>query len=148
MHCTLEHIKSSSCSPLNLHPRVLVASIPSKVRCQILITLQNPLTPRSRQRRNLLRLTAKSTQFGKRTFTSWLIESAGTVPLQRRKDFPDGQVDNAEVMHKLLEVRRMRWLLAVGLTLFAGSRIWRCSMSLSGRHESVPPHHCAFEDRW
>ena len=56
------------------------------------------------QRRNLLRLTAKSTQFGKKTFTSWLIESAGTLPLQRRKDFPDGHVDNSEVMLKLLEV--------------------------------------------
>lgn len=57
------------------------------------------------KRRNLLRLTAKSTQFGKRTFTSWLIESAGTVPLQRRKDFADGKVDNSVVMQKLLEVR-------------------------------------------
>ncbi|GJE94486.1 PlsC domain-containing protein [Phanerochaete sordida] len=63
---------------------VMVATVPSK-------------------RRDLLRLTAKSTQFGKRTFTSWLIESAGTVPLQRRKDFPDGKVNNTEVMEKLLE---------------------------------------------
>lgn len=56
------------------------------------------------QRRNLLRLTAKSTQFGKKTLTSWLIESAGTVPLQRRKDYIDGQVDNTEAMSKLMEV--------------------------------------------
>lgn len=56
------------------------------------------------QRRNLLRLTAKSTQFGKKTFTSWLIESAGTVPLQRRKDFENGEVDNSAVMEKLMEV--------------------------------------------
>ncbi|KAK7692597.1 hypothetical protein QCA50_004229 [Cerrena zonata] len=55
------------------------------------------------KRRNLLRLTAKSTQFGKKTFTSWLIESAGTVPLQRRKDFENGQVDNSGVMEKLME---------------------------------------------
>ncbi|KAF7376296.1 PlsC domain-containing protein [Mycena sanguinolenta] len=54
--------------------------------------------------RNLLRLTAKATQFGRRTFTSWLIESAGTVPLKRRKDYDDGiQVDNTEVMEKLME---------------------------------------------
>ncbi|KAF9812554.1 hypothetical protein IEO21_06144 [Rhodonia placenta] len=53
--------------------------------------------------RNLLRLTAKSTQFGKKTFTSWLIESAGTVPIKRRKDFPDGQADNTPVMLKLME---------------------------------------------
>ncbi|OBZ70958.1 hypothetical protein A0H81_09023 [Grifola frondosa] len=55
------------------------------------------------RRRNLLRLTAKSTQFGKRTFTSWLIESAGTVPLKRRKDFGNGQVDNSAVMLHLIE---------------------------------------------
>ncbi|KAL4254288.1 Phospholipid/glycerol acyltransferase domain-containing protein [Abortiporus biennis] len=63
---------------------ILVASIPWKSR-------------------NLLRLTAKSTQFGKKTFTSWLIESAGTVPLQRRKDYPDGRVDNSQVMKYLIE---------------------------------------------
>ncbi|GBE81174.1 hypothetical protein BKA93DRAFT_814177 [Sparassis latifolia] len=55
------------------------------------------------RRRNLLRLTAKSTQFGKQTFTSWLIESAGTVPIKRRKDSPNGQVDNTQVMLKLIE---------------------------------------------
>jgi len=52
----------------------------------------------------MLRLTAKSTQFGHRTFTSWLIESAGTVPIKRRKDFGGNQVDNTEVMDKLMEV--------------------------------------------
>ena len=57
------------------------------------------------QTRSLLRLTAKATQFGKRTFTSWLIESAGTVPLKRRGDYSDdAQVDNAEVMSYLMDV--------------------------------------------
>ncbi|KAI0632359.1 hypothetical protein C8Q77DRAFT_1197670 [Trametes polyzona] len=64
---------------------LLVTSIPSK-------------------KRNLLRLTAKSTQFGKKTFTSWLIESAGTVPLMRRKDYVDGaEVDNSHAMKYLME---------------------------------------------
>ncbi|KAH9847959.1 hypothetical protein C2E23DRAFT_740771 [Lenzites betulinus] len=64
---------------------LLVTSIPSK-------------------KRNLLRLTAKSTQFGKKTFTSWLIESAGTVPLMRPKDYADGsKVDNSHVMRYLME---------------------------------------------
>ncbi|KIJ68151.1 hypothetical protein HYDPIDRAFT_83038 [Hydnomerulius pinastri MD-312] len=63
---------------------LLVTSIPSRTR-------------------NMLRLTAKSTQFGHRTFTSWLIESAGTVPIKRRKDFTDGNADNADVMDKLME---------------------------------------------
>lgn len=52
----------------------------------------------------MLRLTAKSTQFGHKTFTSWLIESAGTVPIKRRQDFVEGAVDNSNVMGKLLEV--------------------------------------------
>ena len=55
----------------------------------------------------MLRLTAKSTQFGRKTFTSWLIESAGTVPLKRRKDYEKGSiddVDNSNVMEKLMEV--------------------------------------------
>ncbi|KAI0769446.1 hypothetical protein BD413DRAFT_694764 [Trametes elegans] len=55
------------------------------------------------RKRNLLRLTAKATQFGKKTFTSWLIESAGTVPIKRRKDYGDGVVDNTNVMQHLME---------------------------------------------
>ena len=50
----------------------------------------------------MLRLTAKSTQFGKKTFVSWLIEAAGTVPIKRRRDF-EGDVDNSEAMEKLKE---------------------------------------------
>src|SRR5438270_8527155 len=56
------------------------------------------------QRRNMLRLTAKATQFGRRTFTSWLIESAGTVPLKRRKDYADGNADNTGAMEYLIQV--------------------------------------------
>ncbi|KAF4621074.1 hypothetical protein D9613_000385 [Agrocybe pediades] len=54
-------------------------------------------------RRNMLRLTAKATQFGRRTFTSWLIESAGTVPIKRRKDYADGNADNTEIMEHLMQ---------------------------------------------
>ncbi|KAF5351687.1 hypothetical protein D9756_007529 [Leucocoprinus leucothites] len=54
--------------------------------------------------RNMLRLTAKATQFGHKTFTSWLIESAGTVPIKRRKDYTrDEDADNTETMSKLFE---------------------------------------------
>ncbi|KAJ3561828.1 hypothetical protein NP233_g9957 [Leucocoprinus birnbaumii] len=56
------------------------------------------------RRRNMLRLTAKSTQFGHKTFTSWLIESAGTVPIKRRKDYERKEdADNTEAMSKLME---------------------------------------------
>lgn len=53
----------------------------------------------------MLHLTAKSTQFGKKTFTSWLIEAAGTVPIQRRKDFVEGMVNNDVAMEKMSQVR-------------------------------------------
>ena len=52
----------------------------------------------------MLHLTAKSTQFGKKTFTSWLIEAAGTVPIQRRKDFVEGMVNNDLAMEKMSQV--------------------------------------------
>jgi glycerol-3-phosphate O-acyltransferase/dihydroxyacetone phosphate acyltransferase len=52
----------------------------------------------------MLRLTAKATQFGHKTFTSWLIESAGTVPIKRRKDYTDGSADNTEAMEYLMQV--------------------------------------------
>jgi len=58
------------------------------------------------QRRNMLRLTAKATQFGHKTFTSWLIESAGTVAIKRRKDYAQKEdAENSDAMSKLVEVR-------------------------------------------
>lgn len=62
----------------------------------------------------MLRLTAKSTQFGRKTFTSWLIESAGTVPIKRRNDYAGQEVDNSEVMETLVEVE----------TTFLVPRVW------------------------
>ncbi|KAF7306091.1 PlsC domain-containing protein [Mycena chlorophos] len=54
------------------------------------------------KQRNFIRLTAKATLFGKRTFTSWLIENAGTVPIARKKDYAAGEtVDNTETMDRL-----------------------------------------------
>jgi glycerol-3-phosphate O-acyltransferase/dihydroxyacetone phosphate acyltransferase len=55
----------------------------------------------------MLHLTAKSTQFGKKTLTSWLIEAAGTVPIQRRKDFADGVANNDASMENLTQVRAL-----------------------------------------
>ena len=104
-----------------------------------------------------MRLTAKSTQFGKKTFTSWLIESAGTVPLQRRKDFENGQVDNAAVMEKLMEVcQTLRSYMNLhddatrhtcpsfdwtrSTSPFTGTGIRRCRMFVPRRNESIPPY--------
>ncbi|KAG6372285.1 hypothetical protein JVT61DRAFT_7725 [Boletus reticuloceps] len=71
--------------------------------CIVCSNHPNSLTDALYVMRNMLRLTAKSTQFGRKTFTSWLIESAGTVPIKRRKDFPEGDTDNSEVMEKLIQ---------------------------------------------
>jgi glycerol-3-phosphate O-acyltransferase/dihydroxyacetone phosphate acyltransferase len=67
----------------------------------------------------LLRLTAKATQFGKPTFTSWLIESAGTVPIQRQKDYDQNmKVDNTQVMGKLMDVREASLQNQLGAHVF------------------------------
>lgn len=54
-------------------------------------------------KRRWVRMTAKSTLFGRKTFSSWLIESVGSVPLKRAKDYDNKKVDNSEVMHGLLD---------------------------------------------
>ncbi|KAG8984188.1 hypothetical protein FRB94_006279 [Tulasnella sp. JGI-2019a] len=59
------------------------------------------VTSVSSKKRSFLRLTAKDTQFGRKTFSSWLIESCGTLPIQRRSEHGD-QADNKSVMNKLL----------------------------------------------
>ncbi|KAJ7091143.1 hypothetical protein C8R44DRAFT_844288 [Mycena epipterygia] len=78
--------------------------------------------------RNMLRLTAKATQFGHRTFTSWLIESAGTVPIKRRKDYAEGgPIDNTDVMEKLMEALEL------------GDAICLFPEGMSRYHPSVAP---------
>ncbi|GAA5836273.1 hypothetical protein JCM11251_001449 [Rhodosporidiobolus azoricus] len=54
-------------------------------------------------RRSLIRLTAKDTQFGRGTFSSWLIEAAGTLPIKRPKDHKGEKVDNSVVFEKLIK---------------------------------------------
>ncbi|KDQ15978.1 hypothetical protein BOTBODRAFT_54444 [Botryobasidium botryosum FD-172 SS1] len=55
------------------------------------------------KKRNFLRMTAKDTQFGRRTLISWFIESVGTLPIKRRKDHLEGVADNTEVMASLVQ---------------------------------------------
>lgn len=81
----------------------------------------------SSKKRNLLRLTAKDTQFGKRTFQSWLIESAGTLPIKRRKDHADGDADNTVVMEALVKA------------LEEGDAICLFPEGMSRYHPSVAP---------
>lgn len=54
----------------------------------------------------MLRLTAKSTLFGQKTITSFVMESAGAVPIMRRKDHADGTViDNTGSMEVIKQVQ-------------------------------------------
>lgn len=48
-------------------------------------------------------MTAKSTLFGLRTFSSWLIESVGTLPVKRPWDTPGKKVDNSAVFETLMQ---------------------------------------------
>jgi hypothetical protein len=48
-------------------------------------------------------MTAKDTQFGRKTFTSWLIESVGTVPIKRKQEHGDA-ADNTAAMGNLVKV--------------------------------------------
>jgi glycerol-3-phosphate O-acyltransferase/dihydroxyacetone phosphate acyltransferase len=91
----------------------------------------------------MLRLTAKSTQFERKTFTSWLIESAGTVPIHRRKDF-DGPIDNTEAMVSLVEVgsRCIFVCCARGDTfqaLEAGDAVMMFPEGMSRFHPTIAP---------
>ncbi|KAG9119027.1 hypothetical protein FRC07_006169 [Ceratobasidium sp. 392] len=75
----------------------------------------------------MLRLTAKDTQFGKPTFQSWLIESAGTLPIKRRKDHAGGDADNTAVMESLVKA------------LGEGDAICLFPEGMSRYHPSVAP---------
>ncbi|KAL0956352.1 hypothetical protein HGRIS_002502 [Hohenbuehelia grisea] len=91
-------VENTDLIPLNGEPIIVCANHSNSLTDALLLITSIPL-----KKRNLLRLTAKATQFGHRTFTSWLIESAGTVPINRRQDSADGTADNTEIMIKLME---------------------------------------------
>ena len=51
----------------------------------------------------MVRLTAKDTLFGQPTFSSWLIEASGALPMKRSKDHGGEKVDNSQVMEVLMK---------------------------------------------
>ena len=92
----------------------------------------------------MLRLTAKATQFGHKTFTSWLIEAAGTVPIIRRKDTADGKADNSEVMLKLMEVCKHDFfkgilLFTTAQALELGDAVCLFPEGMSRYHPTIAP---------
>ncbi|KAI5117786.1 hypothetical protein M0805_000429 [Coniferiporia weirii] len=92
-------VENADLIPGNGKPCIFCANHSNSVTDAILLVCAVPFT-----RRNLIRLTAKATLYGKRTLTSWLVESSGTVPLKRRNDSPDTDVDNSESLEKLKQV--------------------------------------------
>ncbi|KAG8974103.1 hypothetical protein FRC05_007851 [Tulasnella sp. 425] len=82
--------------PKNGEPVIVCANHVNSLTDALLL-----VTSVSSKKRNFLRLTAKDSQFGRKTFSSWLIENAGTLPIQRRKEHGD-QAENSATMDKLL----------------------------------------------
>ncbi|KAL1741387.1 hypothetical protein HDZ31DRAFT_45543 [Schizophyllum fasciatum] len=111
-------IENADLIPEDGHPCIVTANHSNSLTDALLMVTS---------RRKMLRLTAKATQFGRGTFTSWLIESAGTVPLKRAKDYPDGKVDNSEVMLKLMEA------------LEAGDAVCLFPEGMSRYHPTIAP---------
>ncbi|OCB90435.1 hypothetical protein A7U60_g2356 [Sanghuangporus baumii] len=92
-------VENAALIPGNGEPCIICANHSNSLTDAVLLVGTVPSN-----KRNFIRLTAKATQFGRGTFTSWLIEAAGTVPIKRRKDTPDVAVDNSEVMENLKRV--------------------------------------------
>jgi len=82
-------------------PCILCANHSNSLTDALMLITAVPLS-----KRRWLRMTAKSTLFGTKTFSSWLIESVGTLPIQRAKDLQKGEtgkkIDNSAVFEKLM----------------------------------------------
>lgn len=100
MHCMALSVVRFLCSKSFLESLLLLSPHKYAITCLTCLDLTMSV-----KRRNMLHLTAKSTQFGKKTLTSWLVEAAGTVPIQRRKDCAKGVANNDASMAKLTQVR-------------------------------------------
>ncbi|KAK4054062.1 hypothetical protein OIO90_003707 [Microbotryomycetes sp. JL221] len=117
------HVEGSANVPPQGVPCFLVANHSNSLTDALLLVTTVP-----RERRKLIRLTAKATQFGRGTFTSRLIESAGTLPIMRPKDYKQGQpVDNAIVFGKLIKA------------LEAGDMVVMFPEGMSRYHPSLAP---------
>jgi glycerol-3-phosphate O-acyltransferase/dihydroxyacetone phosphate acyltransferase len=73
-------------------------------------------------------MTAKSTLFGRKTFSSWLIENVGSVPIKRAKDYDGQKVDNSQVMGTLLDALDKQGDM---VCFFPGTSVTRHDSSLS-----------------
>ncbi|OAV88217.1 hypothetical protein PTTG_09899 [Puccinia triticina 1-1 BBBD Race 1] len=77
--------------PGNGRPTIVLVNHSNSLTDALIIMASVP-----RHARRMLRMTAKATHFRKPTFSSWLIEKAGSVPLQRAQDYqPETRIDNS-----------------------------------------------------
>ncbi|POV99950.1 hypothetical protein PSTT_13457 [Puccinia striiformis] len=77
--------------PGNGRPTIVLVNHSNSLTDALIIMASVP-----RHARRMLRMTAKATHFRKPNFSSWLIEKAGSVPLQRAQDYqPETRIDNS-----------------------------------------------------
>ncbi|KAF9514457.1 hypothetical protein BS47DRAFT_1372291 [Hydnum rufescens UP504] len=90
-------IENENFIPGNGRPTIICANHGNSLTDALML-----ITSVSSKKRNYLRMTAKATLFGKRTFSSWLIENVGSVPIKRRQDNPEDS-DNTIAMNSLTQ---------------------------------------------
>ncbi|KAH9820974.1 hypothetical protein DFH28DRAFT_1050580 [Melampsora americana] len=83
--------------PTNGQPTIVLANHSNSLTDALIIMSSIP-----RHARRMLRMTAKATHFRRGTFSSWLIEKAGSVPLQRSKDYTNPQTIDNSLARKML----------------------------------------------
>ncbi|KAF9294787.1 hypothetical protein BGZ88_003313 [Linnemannia elongata] len=80
------------------YPAILVANHSNSLTDAIAILSTVP--PKSR---SMIRMTAKDTFWHKPGVFNYVIKSAGTIPIKRRKDYDNQKVDNANTMSALID---------------------------------------------
>ncbi|GJJ76441.1 glycerol-3-phosphate O-acyltransferase / dihydroxyacetone phosphate acyltransferase [Entomortierella parvispora] len=80
------------------YPAILVANHSNSLTDAIAILSTVPSKSRS-----MIRMTAKDTFWHKPGVFNYVIKSAGTIPIKRRKDYDNKKVDNAETMSALID---------------------------------------------
>ncbi|CAH7675205.1 hypothetical protein PPACK8108_LOCUS10181 [Phakopsora pachyrhizi] len=86
--------------PSNGRPTIVLVNHSNSLTDALIIMASIP-----RRLRRMLRMTAKATHFRRGNFSSWLIEKAGSVPLQRAQDYQASKVkvDNSLAKEILIE---------------------------------------------
>ncbi|KAG0207224.1 hypothetical protein BGX28_001494 [Mortierella sp. GBA30] len=103
-------------------PAILVANHSNSLTDAIAVLSTVP--PKNR---SMIRMTAKDTFWHKPGVFNYVIKSAGTVPIKRRKDYDNQKVDNADAMGALID------------TLGAGNCVCMFPEGISRYHPQLAP---------